>query len=83
MILTLGIFAPVQTQATSEGGGYWVPDGKIKKATELMKQGKSLGELEIKQDQIQQKEGIQTLDELMEVDQQSKATYRANLAPPI
>lgn len=43
MILTLGIFAPVQTQATSEGGGYWVPDGKIKKATELMKQGKSLG----------------------------------------
>ncbi|TYR81392.1 hypothetical protein FZC66_05950 [Priestia megaterium] len=81
----MGMISPAQAQSASNGGGYWLPNdkGKIEKATKLMKQGKSVEELGIKQDQIQQKEGIQTLDELIKEDQQSNATYRANMAPPV
>lgn len=85
LFLVIGMISPVQAQSNSSGGGYWLPNSKetIKKATELMKQGKSVEELGIKQDQIQKKEGIRTLDELMKEDQQSNVTYRANMAPPI
>lgn len=85
LFLVIGMISPVQAQSNSSGGGYWLPNSKetIEKATELMKQGKSVEELGIKQDQIQKKEGIRTLDELMKEDQQSNVTYRANMAPPI
>ncbi|MGG1324723.1 hypothetical protein ABE225_28400, partial [Priestia megaterium] len=80
LFLVTGMISPAQAQSDSNGGGYWLPNNKekIEKATKLMKQGKSLEELGIKQDQIQKKEGIQTLDKLMEEDKQSGTTYRAN-----
>jgi len=85
LFLVTGMISPAQAQSDSNGGGYWLPNNKekIEKATKLMKQGKSVEELGIKQDQIQKKEGIQTLDKLMEEDQQSDTTYRANMEPPI
>ncbi|WP_051428409.1 NucA/NucB deoxyribonuclease domain-containing protein [Bacillus sp. J33] len=85
LFLVIGMISPVQAKSNSSGGGYWLPNSKetIEKATELMKQGKSVEELGIRQDQIQKKEGIRTLDELMKEDQQSNVTYRANMAPPI
>ncbi|PWW32423.1 deoxyribonuclease NucA/NucB [Cytobacillus oceanisediminis] len=85
LFLVMGMISPAQAKSETEGGGYWLPNDKekIEKATELMQQGKSIGELGIMQDQIQKKEGIQTLDELMKEDQQSNATYKANMAPPI
>ncbi|WP_374989265.1 hypothetical protein Q5794_27695 (plasmid) [Priestia megaterium] len=85
LFLVTGMISPAQAQSDSNGGGYWLPNNKekIEKATKLIKQGKSVEEIGIKQDQIQKKEGIQTLDKLMEEDQQSDTTYRANMAPPI
>ncbi|MBW0933728.1 NucA/NucB deoxyribonuclease domain-containing protein [Priestia megaterium] len=85
LFLVTGMISPAQAQSDSNGGGYWLPNNKekIEKATKLMKQGKSVEEIGIKQDQIQKKEGIQTLDKLMEEDQQSDTTYSANMDPPI
>lgn len=85
LFLVMGMISPAQAKSETEGGGYWLLNDKekIEKATKLMKQGKSVEELGIKQDQNQKKEGIQTLDKLMEEDQQSNTTYRANMAPPI
>jgi hypothetical protein len=85
LFLATGIMPPLQAQAASNGGGYWLPadKGKVEKATELLKQGKSIGELGIKQDQLHEKEGFQTLEELRKQEQQSKATYRVNMPPPI
>lgn len=76
---------PLQVQAATNGGGYWLPNdkGKIEKATELMKQGKSIEEFGIKTDQLQEKEGFQTLEELRKQVQQSKATYRVDMPPPM
>lgn len=85
LFLFIGMISPAQAQSDANGGGYWLPNDKekIEKATKLLRQGKSIEELEIKQDQINKKEGIQTLDQLMEDDQKNDATYRANMAPPI
>jgi hypothetical protein len=79
------MISPAQAQSDPNGGGYWLPNNKekIEKATKLIKQGKSVEELGIKQGQIQKKEGIQTLDKLIEEDQQSDTTYRTNMEPPI
>ncbi|WP_221563283.1 NucA/NucB deoxyribonuclease domain-containing protein [Alkalihalobacillus sp. TS-13] len=83
VFLAIGIIAPTQTQASTDGGGYWLPEDKVEKATKLMKEGKPIGDLGIRPDQIQQEDGFQTLDKLKKADQQSETTYRANLSPPI
>ncbi|WP_261134016.1 NucA/NucB deoxyribonuclease domain-containing protein [Bacillus sp. Marseille-Q3570] len=83
VFLAIGIIAPTQTQASSDGGGYWLPDANIEKATKLMEEGKSIRDLGIRQNQIQQEDGFQTLDKLKKAEQQSETTYRANLSPPI
>ncbi|MEK1832801.1 hypothetical protein AAAC51_39370 [Priestia megaterium] len=51
------MISPAQAQSDSNGGGYWLPNNKekIEQATKLMKQGKSVEEIGIKQDQIQKK----------------------------
>ncbi|WP_257350192.1 NucA/NucB deoxyribonuclease domain-containing protein [Pseudalkalibacillus decolorationis] len=84
LFLVTGIITPAQAQSDPSGEGYWLPNDKekIEKATELMKQGKSIGELGINPDQTQPKEGFQTLDELRKEDQQSSSTYEVNIGPP-
>ncbi|MGG1573516.1 NucA/NucB deoxyribonuclease domain-containing protein [Fictibacillus sp. NRS-1165] len=85
LFLATGIITPTQVQAGLNGGGYWLQNDKekIKKATELMKQGKSIGEFGNKQDQLQEKQGFRSLDELRKEDQESKASYNADMPPPI
>lgn len=83
LFLSIGMVSPTQAESKAEGGGYWVPKDMVEKVTELMEEGKPIGDLGIKQDQLQKTEGIQPLNELMKEDQQSKTTYRVNLAPPI
>ncbi len=83
LFLTTEMTSPVQAKSDNEGGGYWIPEGKIEKATELMQEGMSLKELGIKQDQTEKRAGLQTLDDLIKEDQESNATYRADMEPPI
>ncbi|MCQ6265938.1 NucA/NucB deoxyribonuclease domain-containing protein [Fictibacillus sp. WQ 8-8] len=84
LFLIIGIVTPAEAQSNPNGGGYWLQSGKekMKQATMLMKEGKSVERYS--EETIQEKtlKRVQTLEELRKEDKQSNSAYESKMGPP-
>lgn len=84
LLLVLSLATPVQAQANSNGGGYWIPNDKekMKQTARLLKEGQSVEKMGIEKDKPQKREGFQTLKKLRKEDKDARAAYYAQPGAP-